>query len=71
MSALYLGTDKKEKRLVEAIGDSLLKHENLRVKVLLDWCRGTRMVKGESSSSLLAQLKSTADERCLSITLLT
>lgn len=64
MSALYLGTDKKEKRLVEAMGDSLQKHENLRVKVLLDWCRGTRMVKGESSSSLLAQLKRTADERC-------
>ena len=64
MSALYLGTDKKEKRLVEAMGDSLQKHDNLRVKVLLDWCRGTRMVKGESSSSLLAQLKRAADERC-------
>ena len=50
--------------MVKAMGDSLQKHENLRVKVLLDWCRGTRMVKGESSSSLLVQLKRTADERC-------
>jgi len=64
MSALYLGTDNKEKKLVEAIRDSLASHDKLRVKILLDWCRGTRMVKNQSSSSLLAQLKSTADERC-------
>ena len=64
MSALYLGTDQKEKKLVETIKDSLARNDKLRVKFLLDWCRGTRMVKGESSSSLLCQLKSTADARC-------
>ena len=64
MSALYLGTDQKEKKLVETIRESLARNDKLRVKFLLDWCRGTRMVKGESSSSLLGQLKSTADARC-------
>jgi len=64
MSALYLGTDTKEKKLVETIRESLARNDKLRVKFLLDWCRGTRMVKGESSSSLLCQLKSTADARC-------
>eukprot|EP00092_Neocalanus_flemingeri_P020741 GFUD01022476.1.p1 GENE.GFUD01022476.1~~GFUD01022476.1.p1 ORF type:complete len:461 (-),score=147.82 GFUD01022476.1:186-1568(-) len=64
LSALYLGTEEKEKRLVEAVGSSLERHGNLRVKVLLDWCRGTRVVNGESSASLLAQLKNKACERC-------
>ena len=64
MSALYLGTEEKEKRLVEAIGTSLDMHNSLRVKILLDWCRGTRMVEGESSASILGQLKSKACERC-------
>ena len=64
MSALYLGTDRKEKRLVEAVRESLINNEKLRVKMLLDWCRGTRVVKNQSSSSLLSQLKMTADERC-------
>jgi len=64
MSALYLGTDKKEKKLVEAVKESLDNNEKLRVKLLLDWCRGTRVVKNQSSSSLLSQLKMTADQRC-------
>ena len=64
MSALYLGTEEKEKRLVEAMGDSLERHDSLKVKILLDWCRGTRMVEGESSASILGQLKSKACERC-------
>eukprot|EP00092_Neocalanus_flemingeri_P027299 GFUD01029609.1.p1 GENE.GFUD01029609.1~~GFUD01029609.1.p1 ORF type:complete len:463 (+),score=141.61 GFUD01029609.1:102-1490(+) len=64
MSALYLGTEEKEKRLVEAVGESLERNNNLRVKILLDWCRGTREVEGESSASILAQLKSKACDRC-------
>ena len=37
MSALYLGTEEKEKekRLVEAMGDSLQRHDNLRVKIVV------------------------------------
>ena len=64
MSALYLGTGPMEKRLVEMIGESLEKQENLRVKILLDWCRGTRLVDHESSASVLAPLKIQAGERC-------
>jgi len=64
ISALYWGTEEKEKRLVEAVGDSMKRNTNMRVKILLDWCRGTRMVKGESSASILAQLKTKASERC-------
>ena len=43
MAALYLGTGQMEKRLVERIGESLVRQEDLRVKILLDWCRGTRL----------------------------
>jgi len=64
MSALYLGTDLKEKKLVEAVRESLDNNDKLRVKMLLDWCRGTRVVKNQSSCSLLSQLKMTADQRC-------
>merc|ERR1712013_75190 len=64
MAALYLGTGKMEKMLMERIGETLKKHQDLRVKILLDWCRGTRLVDDESSASMLVPLKSQGDERC-------
>jgi len=64
MAALYLGTGKMEKNLVQRIGESLDREQDLRVKILLDWCRGTRLVDSESSASVLAPLKSQDDERC-------
>ena len=57
MSALYLGTGEREKGLVRAIGENLAEnHSELKVKILLDFCRGTRVVNGESSCSLLGSL---------------
>ena len=57
MSALYLGTGEREKRLIRAIGDNLAEsHSDLKVKILLDYCRGTRVVNGESSCTVLGRL---------------
>ena len=57
MSALYLGTGEREKRLVRAIKDNLTEnHSELKVKILLDFCRGTRIVNGESSCTVLGKL---------------
>ena len=57
MSALYLGTGEREKRLVRAIRDNLTEnHLELKVKILLDYCRGTRVVDGESSCTVLGKL---------------
>ena len=56
MSALYWGVEDRERRLRDVIASSLSSKTNLRVKILLDWCRGTRMVRGESSSTLLRPL---------------
>ena len=57
MSALYLGTGEREKGLVRAIGKNLAQNPSeLKVKILLDFCRGTRVVNGESSCSLLGSL---------------
>ena len=57
MSALYLGTGEREKRLVRAIKDNLTEnHSELKVKILLDFCRGTRVVNGESSCTVLGKL---------------
>jgi len=64
MAALYLGTGKMEKNLVERIGESLERQQDLRVKILLDWCRGTRLDDNESCASVLAPLKYKDDERC-------
>jgi len=64
MAALYLGTGKMEQKLVERIGKSLEMQEDLRVKILLDWCRGTRLIDDESSASVLVPLKSQDEERC-------
>jgi CDP-diacylglycerol--glycerol-3-phosphate 3-phosphatidyltransferase len=65
MSALYLGTGKLEKRLVEAISENVASRKtDLRVSVLLDFCRGTRVVGKESSCTVLQKLLKQVNE-CL------
>ena len=59
MSALYWGTETREKKLRDAVSARLSSTPGLRVKILLDWCRGSRMVRGESSVSLLQSLVDT------------
>ncbi len=56
LSSLYLGTGEKEKRLVEAIRTNLNRGGRLKVNILLDYCRGTRDVRGESSCTMLQGL---------------
>jgi len=64
LSALYLGTGSLEKKLVETVKDRLKNQKTLQVKVLLDWCRGTRLSNGESSATLLADLVNEDTEKC-------
>ena len=59
MSALYLGTDKKEHGLVNTIENSL-KSKDLQVKFLLDFCRGSRG-KNSSRTTLLPLLEKYSD----------
>ena len=56
ISALYWGVQARERRLRDTIAASLASRPGLRVRILLDWCRGTRSVGGESSVSLLRPL---------------
>ena len=57
MSALYWGIEERERRLRDAVAERLSSSNGgMRVKILLDWCRGTRMVNNESSASLLRSL---------------
>ena len=58
MSALYWGVEEKEQKLRDAVSSSLSNTPGLRVKILLDWCRGTRLVGGQSSVTLLSPLLS-------------
>ena len=56
-AALYLGTGVKEQTLVDSVRKSLENtNGDLKVKFLLDYCRGTRDVKGESSCTKLLPL---------------
>ena len=58
MSALYLGTGKLEKYLVNKLDKKMKSDPELKMTVLLDFMRGTRVNKaGESSHSLLKPLK--------------
>ena len=58
MSALYIGTGKLEKYLVNKLQQKISKEPQLKVSVLLDYMRGTRVSRsGESSLSLLKPLK--------------
>ena len=54
LSALYWGVEEKEQKLRDAVSHSLTNTPGLRVKILLDWCRGTRLVGGQSSVTLLS-----------------
>lgn len=56
LSTLYLGTGEKERQLVSNIQQGLEERPGLRVKVLLDYCRGNRITDGQSSCSLLQGL---------------
>ena len=56
-ATLYLGTGSKEQALVDSVSKGLDKSDGkVRVKFLLDYSRGTRDVKGESSCSKLLPL---------------
>ena len=57
-SALYWGVEEREKQLRDVVASSLHTRPGLRLKVLLDWCRGSREVGGQSSVSLLSPLQS-------------
>ena len=57
LAALYLGTGEKEKTLIENVRKSLDANDRaVKVRFLLDYCRGTRDVKGESSCTMLLPL---------------
>ena len=42
-SALYWGVEEREKRLRDTVAESLAHNTRLRLKILLDWSRGTRL----------------------------
>ncbi len=50
MSALYLGTGKLERYLVEKINNKLETNMDVRVNILLDYMRGTRVNRDSLSS---------------------
>ena len=50
MSALYLGTGKLEKYLVEKLNQKVKNNADLRLTVLLDYMRGTRINRQNESS---------------------
>ena len=58
MSALYLGTGKLERYLVQKLNSKIKKKPSLKVNILFDYMRGTRIVKdGTSSLDLMIPLK--------------
>ena len=57
LSALYWGVEEREKRLRDTVAESLAHNTRLRLKILLDWSRGTRLTAGESSVTLLSGLQ--------------
>lgn len=58
MTALYLGTGKLEKYLVEKLQAKLQKNDQLKLTFLQDYMRGTRIGRdGESSLSMVKGLK--------------
>jgi len=54
LSSLYLGTGPHEEKLVETIRQRMEQQPDLRVNVLLDYLRGTRLVGAEGLSSVTA-----------------
>ena len=56
-ATLYLGTGSKEQVLVNSIEKSLeATNGEVKVRFLLDYCRGTRNVQGQSSCTMLLPL---------------
>ena len=54
MSALYLGTGKLEQYLLEKIDSQIEMNSEIKVNILLDYMRGTRINKdGQSSKTML------------------
>jgi len=65
LSALYLGVGPKEVELVSRLQGNLAANPQLRVNFLLDCCRGSRMVAGSSSCTLVSRLQEgEGGERC-------
>lgn len=64
LASLYVGTGNKEKALLNTIQGNLMDNKDVRVSVLLDWCRGTRISNHQSSSSLLAKLARSCVDQC-------
>jgi CDP-diacylglycerol---glycerol-3-phosphate 3-phosphatidyltransferase len=58
MSALYMGTGKLERYLVERLDNKLQTNKTLKMNILMDYMRGTRVSRdGHSSLSMLKGLK--------------
>jgi len=50
MSALYLGTGKLEKYLLEKLDSQLAGNQDLKMNILMDYMRGTRLNRDGSST---------------------
>lgn len=58
MTALYLGTGKLEQYLVEKLQKKMLQEDQLKLTLLFDYMRGTRIGRdGNSSYQLVRNLK--------------
>ena len=66
MSALYLGTGKLEKYLLEKFDQQISNNQNLKMNILFDYMRGTRINRdGMSSLQMMKDLKMKHYERNL------
>ena len=57
MSALYLGTGKLEQYLIERLDNKLQTNQTIKMNLLMDYMRGTRVSGGESTLGMLKMLK--------------
>lgn len=65
VAALYLGTGDKADTFVKAMEKSLGQNKGqMKVNVLLDYCRGNRNVNGKSSCSMLQHLVNDYEDSC-------
>eukprot|EP01114_Cavostelium_apophysatum_P002716 TRINITY_DN12400_c0_g1_i1.p1 TRINITY_DN12400_c0_g1~~TRINITY_DN12400_c0_g1_i1.p1 ORF type:complete len:490 (-),score=101.35 TRINITY_DN12400_c0_g1_i1:264-1733(-) len=63
ISTLYLGTGKQEKELVDLLLEAKSKNPGLKITILLDYLRGTRLEDSQKNSvQLLLPLLTTKDE---------
>jgi CDP-diacylglycerol---glycerol-3-phosphate 3-phosphatidyltransferase len=68
MSALYMGTGKLERYLVQKLHSKLKSDPDVKVNILFDYMRGTRIVKdGTSTLDLMIPLKRDYFQRDLRI----